>query len=52
MINDTLYYERSNGRWESWVYSEGKRYTVKNTYDLSELERFAKQHHYTLLYVE
>jgi len=51
MENDTLYYERSGGKWVSWVYSDGKRYSVKSTYSLSELEAYARKNHYNLLYV-
>ena len=31
MDADILYYERANGRWESWVYGDGERhYMVKS----------------------
>jgi len=30
MTRDTLYMEKSNGRWETWTYSDGQRVFLRS----------------------
>lgn len=40
---ETLYYERANGTWEAWIYSEGNKKFIGRFIDLAFIEKYQKQ---------
>lgn len=48
---ERLYYEVCAGRFEAWVYSEGRRYYVLKTYEERQVLKYAKKYGYAALFV-
>lgn len=46
---ETLYVERSGGRWECWAYSDGRRVYVLFTSDYEKVLSFKRRHKYDRL---
>jgi len=46
---DTLYCERSGGRWECWAYSDGQRVYVTKCASLGDCRAYADRHQYKLV---
>ena len=49
---EKLYCERSNGRWEAWVYSDTKRHYLRGLSTLGAIEAYARRYHYRVIYVK
>ena len=47
IMKQVLYIDYSGGKFETWFYSEGKRYAGKNSFDYEEILRYKRKNDFT-----
>lgn len=50
MKRETLFYERAGGRYEAWIYTDGRSMRLLEVKDLNAVIAYAKKHNYQLQY--
>jgi hypothetical protein len=50
-MKDKVYLEYCNGRFEAWVYAEGRKYDMGRFFTISDAQRQFEQMGYTVIFV-
>ena len=48
---EKMYVDRINGRWECWLYRDGRRIRIGHFYDDELVNYYAQTHNYQIVWV-